>query len=381
MINPSTEDTTLRHPGPTTTQMMRAVVLTGHGGIDKLEYREDIPVPQPADDEVLVEVGACGMNNTDINTRTGWYDAAVQTEVSEDLGLHGRGDNPGSSWNKDTVDFPRIQGAAVVGRIVRTGRNVGEPRIGQRVIIDPSVRDTDQPVRAQLAQYLGSERDGGFAEYVAVPAVNAHAITSPLSDAELATFPCSYDTAEEMLARTNLCAGETVVITGAAGGVGTALIQLARVRRARVIAIAGAQKEDRLRALGADLFIARESQNLAATVALHVGERAVDVVVDVVGGALFPGLLKMLRRGGRYATAGAIGGPVAQMDLRELIYKDLEMHGITNPSPQTFARVVDLIERGELTPQLDGQYGLEALPQAQAQLLKRTHVGKLVIVP
>jgi NADPH:quinone reductase-like Zn-dependent oxidoreductase len=96
---------------------------------------------------------------------------------------------------------------------------------------------------------------------------------------------------------------------------------------------------------------------------------------------MFKDLLGMLRRGGRYATAGAIGGPLTQIDLRELIYKDLEMHGITNPTAETFARVVRLIEQGELIPQLDGKYELQVLPEAQARLLKRTHVGKLVIVP
>ena len=123
------------------------------------------------------------------------------------------------------------------------------------MLVDPSVRDAELPARAQLLEYLGSERDGGFAEYVAVPSINAHPIDSTLSDAELATFPCSYDTAEEMLERAALAKGETIVITGAAGGVGTALIQLALVRGAQVVAIAGASKEARLRELGAHEFV------------------------------------------------------------------------------------------------------------------------------
>lgn len=369
------------HGGIAEGSTMRAVVLTGHGGIDKLEYRTDVAVPMPAKHEVLVKVGACGMNNTDINTRTGWYDARVETGVSEELGLHGRTDKAASSWNKDSVDFPRIQGAAVVGHIVRVGTHVDGSRIGERVILDPSVRDTRLPLRAQLHQYLGSERNGGYAQYLTIPASNAHAILSDLSDAELATFPCSYDTAEEMLVRTNLSEGENVIVTGAAGGVGTALIQLARVRGARVIAIAGAAKEERLRRLGADEFVPRETENLAGAISDLIGDRGADVVVDVVGGDMFKDLLGMLRRGGRYATAGAIGGPLTQIDLRELIYKDLEMHGITNPTAETFARVVRLIEQGKLIPQLDGKYELQVLPEAQTRLLKRTHVGKLVIVP
>ncbi|MGW5715257.1 alcohol dehydrogenase family protein [Amycolatopsis sp. NPDC003865] len=359
---------------------MRAVVLTGHGGLDKLEHR-DVPTPVPGPGEVLVRVGACGLNNTDINTRTGWYDPVVETSVSEELGVRGRDDGAASSWDKNTVRFPRIQGAAVAGRIGAVGAGVEASRIGTRVLVDPSVRDPDGPVRAQLAEYLGSERDGGFAEFVVVPAINAHTIETMLSDAELATFPCSYDTAEEMLQRAGLAKGETIVITGAAGGVGTALIQLSLARGAYVVAVAGAAKEVRLRELGAHHVVARESENFGRAVEALIGERGADVVADVVGGPLFGALLTLLRRGGRYTTAGAIGGPTTRIDLREVIYKDLELHGITCPSAETFARLVELVRSGRLRPLLEDVFPLSALAEAQTGLLKREHVGKYVVVP
>src|SRR5690348_9755825 len=119
---------------------MRAVVLTGHGGLDKLVVRSDVPTPVPRPDEVLVRVGACGLNNTDINTRSGWYDTVVETSVTEELGIHGRDDGAASSWNQSTVTFPRIQGAAVVGRVAAVGASVDRERVGQRVLVDPSVR-------------------------------------------------------------------------------------------------------------------------------------------------------------------------------------------------------------------------------------------------
>lgn len=358
---------------------MRAVVLTGHGGIDKLVMRDDVPTPRPDVGEVLVQVGACGLNNTDINTRSGWYDRKVASSVTEELGLHG-GEDAASSWNKDSVSFPRIQGAAVAGRIVGIGDGVESRRIGERVLVDPSVRDTRLPHRAQLAEYLGSERDGGFAEYVAVPSINAHAIDTSLTDAELATFPCSYDTAEEMLVRADLGEGETVLVTGASGGVGTALIQLAQARGARVLAVASPSKKERLEALGVH-FVARDAATLQEHVERLVGECGVDVVADVVGGPLFGPVLKVLRRGGRYTTSGAIGGPLTEFDLRDLIYKDLEMYGITNPTAETFARLVSLVHAGRLTPMLEAAYPLEDLRTAQEQMLKRTHVGKFVVVP
>lgn len=357
---------------------MRAVVLTGHGGVDRLEARR-VPTPTPGPDDVLVRVGACALNNTDINTRTGWYDRKVTTSVTEDLGLRGRDDDAGYAWTKVAMAFPRIQGASVAGSIAAVGSDVDESRIGSRVLVDPCIRDASRPLRAQIAEYLGSERDGGFAEYVVVPSINACDINTPLTDAELATFPCSYDTAEEMLARADLQAGETLLITGAAGGVGTALIQLALARDARIIAVASASKEAALLELGAHHFVPRDGGDLVEAVQRIVGDDGVDVVADVVGGQLFEPIIKTLRRAGRYSTAGAIGGPITSFDLRELIYKDLEMNGVTNPTADTFARLVQLIEAGRIRPVLEQAFPLEELATAQEQMVKRSHIGKFVV--
>lgn len=364
---------------------MRATVLVGHGGLDQLVYRDDVPTPAAGPGEVLVRVGACGVNNTDINTRTAWYDREVQSALSEDMGRSGRRDaekaDLQSSWNTTRVIFPRIGGAAIVGEIVSVGEGVDVAKIGGRVMVDPQVRDPKRPARAQLVAYLGSERDGGFAEYAAVPEENAHRIDTTLSDAEVASFPCSYDTAEEMLARAGLKDGETIVITGASGGVGTALIQLSLIRGARVVAIASASKEQRLRELGVNEFVPRDGDDVLHAVENICGARGVDVVADVVGGPMFGSLLKMLARGGRYSTAGAIAGPIERIDLRDLIYKDLEMYGITCPTEETFARLVSLVNDQRLTPVLEQTYPLEQLADAQATMVKREHVGKFVIVP
>lgn len=365
---------------------MRAVQLTGYGGLEKLVLRDDLPLPAPAPGEVLVRVGACGMNNTDINLRTRWYDRSVVQGLSEEVGLKGAapsevGNAAEASWKTETVQFPRIQGAAVAGTVVAVGRNVSGARIGERVILDPQIRGESLPRRAQLVAYLGGDRDGGFAEYVVAPSENAHAHRSSLSDAELATFPTSYDTAEEMLARAGLAEGETVLVTGAAGGVGTALVQLARVRGASVIALAGASKRERLLELGADHFIAREGADLRSAVEAIAGPEGIHVVADVIGGPMFPWMLKVLRRGGRYCCAGAIAGPVQPMDLRDLIYKDLEMYGITCPTRETFSRVVRLVEDGRIRPLLERRFPLCDLARAQSEFVRRNHVGKFVIEP
>ena len=173
---------------------MRAVLLTGHGGLEKLEYREDVPTPEPAEGEVLISVGAAGMNNTDIWTREGAY---------------GTEDDPAttSGWRRGyPMRFPRIQGADIVGRIAGGGGGVNASRIGERVIVDNALYSGGEEALV-TSGIFGSERDGGFAEYVAVPAENAHAIESPLSDAELATFPTAYVTSLRMLNRARVSAG------------------------------------------------------------------------------------------------------------------------------------------------------------------------------
>ena len=218
---------------------MKAVVLTGHGSLEKLVIYDDLFVPKPKTNEVLIEVGACGINNTDINTRIGWYSKSVRSGTTTAGGADGidQISEVGATWGANSVVFPRIQGADVVGRIVAVGHGVPHKRVGERVIVDPWIRDRSHPENRNLAGYLGSERDGGFAQYTTVPEENAFVVKSNLSDAELATFPCSYSTAEHMLDRIKLQEGEKILIPGASGGVGSALIQLAKRDRGQIFEI------------------------------------------------------------------------------------------------------------------------------------------------
>ena len=364
---------------PTT---MRGVYLTGNGGLDKLEYRDDIPVPVPQAEEVLVQVGACGMNNTDINTRTAWYSKSVISETGSG-GSEGfaEAQSDNSTWGGSGLTFPRIQGADVAGTIVGVGEGVDSSRIGERVLIDPWIRDSKTPNDRSLAGYFGSERDGGYAEYTTVPSINACRINTELSDTELATFPCSYSTGEYMLVRTRLAEDETVLITGASGGVGSALVQLAKVRGARVIAVAGREKVNAVRDVGADTVICRDESNLGRAVQDTAPNGEVDVVADIVGGSNFPIWLDLLSRGGRYVTSGAIAGPIVDLDLRTLYLKDLELWGATVMPPDVFTRLIDLIELGKLNPLLAKTFSLAEIPAAQSEFLEKKHVGNFVIVP
>lgn len=359
---------------------MRAMVLTGHGGLEKLEYREDWPTPVPVDNEVLVRVGACGLNNTDINTRTAWYSKTVTEGITDDGGKGGFADADAEtgSWGNATIRFPRIQGADVAGEIVDVGAGVETSRIGERVILDPWILASGDWLDTSRSLYFGSECDGGFAEYTTIRSENAVQIDTPQSDAELATYPCAYTTAENLTARTGLQPGETVVITGASGGVGSAAIQLCRLRGARVIAVASPAKTDLLKQLGADDVIDRHVDNLEQAIRDAVGG-AIDVALDVVGGSAFMPLVNALRQGGRYSSSGSIAGPLVEFDLRQLVYKDLQLTGATIVPPGTMHRLVRLIEQDLLKPLLAKTFPLHELGKAQETFLQKKHVGNMVV--
>ena len=356
----------------TTPQTMTAVLLKGYGGFDCLEVRDDVPVPQPGAGDVLVRVSAAGINNTDINTRIGWYapDLLAPTPIDGDAAIPTSRADVG--WSGNVPTFPRIQGADACGHIVAVGSDVEARRVGERIIVEPVFRDPADPLA--LPAYFGSEVDGAFAEYTVVPARHAVRVDCPWTDAELASIPCSYSAAENMLGRAKVAAGQIVVVTGASGGVGSAAIQLAKRRGAHVIALAAPAKHDEVRTLGADVVLPRDSD--LTTV---LGQRSVDVIIDVVGGSTWPQLLAVLRRGGRYATSGAIGGHWVELDLRTLYLNDLTLFGCTVLDPDVFTNLVSYIERSEIRAAVAAVFPLRQIAAAQRLFLTKQHVGKIVL--
>ena len=302
---------------------MTAVLLTGHGGPDVLELRDDVPTPEPGPGDVLIEVGAAGVNNTDINTRIGWYSKRVSAATGEggSGGFDGI-DRDDATWSGRPMAFPRIQGADCCGRIVAVGDGVDAGRIGERVIVKTMLRSYvgRRPFECWT---FGSECDGAFAQFARAPASETFRVQCDWTDAELASIPCSWSTAENMLHRAAVGA-ERVLVTGASGGVGSAAVQLARRRGAHVIAVAARAKAGEIRSIGAHRVIDRNANLLA-----ELRPDSVDVVIDLVAGKAWPALLNLLRRGGRYAAAGAIAGPVVELDLRTLYLKDLSFFGCT----------------------------------------------------
>jgi len=352
---------------------MQAMVTMGHGGPDKMVWHEDWPVPVAGPGEVLVQVKACGLNNTDVNTRSGWYSKAV-TEATSDDG-HASVNDEDPTWGAAPISFPRIQGADVCGYIVAVGQGVDQGRIGERIITDNWLRDPDDPGNINKTGYYGSERDGGFAQYTTMPAVNALVVNSTLSDAELATFSCSYSTAEGMLTRAHVTKSDTVLVPGASGGVGGALVQLAKRRGARVIALASEAKHADVTALGADRVLPRTPDNLRKA----LGADKISVIADVVGGDNWPLALDVLERGGRYTCSGAIAGPMVELDLRTLYLRDLSFMGSTVIEPAVMHTLIGYIEAGAIRPALAATYALRDLHEAQAAFTQKAHTGNIVV--
>lgn len=343
---------------------MRAVRITAHGGPEVIELAT-VPVPAPGAGEVLVEVAAVALNNTDVWTRQGAYGLPGDPEAL-------------SGW-RGPIGFPRIQGADVSGRIAAVGAGVDEGLVGRRVVVDPAVYDGEGP-DANPVGLMGSERDGGYAEYVTAPEGRVHDVTeSPLTEDQLAALPIAYGTALGMIERGRLREGETALVSGASGGVGLALVQIARARGAKVVAISSAPKIDAVREAGAHEVVDR-GRDIAGQVRAAAPE-GIDVALDVVAGELVGEGLPLLREGGRWVIAGALGGYGVAFDVRRLYLHNAQVIGSAMHTPTHFALLMDLARQGGIRPVVAATFPLEQAARAQEELTRRDHVGKIVMRP
>ena len=351
---------------------MKAVVTTGNGGYERLDYR-DVPIPEPAAEEVLIKVLAAGVNNTEINTRLGWYSSNVTSGTEQYAGDAQEGTVADGGWNEATP-FPFIQGTDCCGEVVAQADDVTADWKGKRVLVRACMRLQGFDSLENI--WMASDFDGAFAEYVKVPASEVFAVDCDWSDAELATIPCAYGTAENMVHRAAIGADDHVLVTGASGGVGSAVVQLVKRRGARVSAVAGKGKADEVAALGVDRVLDRDADLLA-----EVGADSVDAIFDNVAGPGFETLPKLLRRGGRYASSGAIAGPMVNFDMRDFYLKDLLLIGCTSWDEPVFPNLIGYIERGEIRPLLAKTFALEDIALAQQEFLKKEHFGNFVLLP
>ncbi|MGB4360358.1 MAG: zinc-binding dehydrogenase [Rhodoferax sp.] len=354
--------------------LMTAIVTVGRGGFEQLVPMQ-VPVPVPGPGEVLLQVLASSVNNTDINTRLGWYDAAV-TGSTQSLAATPAIDAAGrqsGGWHGPSP-FPFIQGTDCCGRVVAMAPGLDPGLMGRRVLVRPCMRP--HGFESWDNVWLGSDLDGAFAQYVKVPASEVLAVHSDWSDAELGVIPCAFGTAENMLHRAGVSARQHVLVTGASGGVGVATVLLAKRRGAVVTAITTGGKMAQLQAIGADQVLERADNVLAC-----LGHESVDVVVDNVAGSAFPDLLTVLKRGGCHVTSGAIAGPLVTLDMRVLYLKNLSLLGCTAWAEPVFPNLIRYIEHNAFRPLLARSFTLDRIDQAQREFLKKEHVGKIGLLP
>ena len=335
-----------------------------HGGPEALVVRDaDTPTPGPR--QVRVRVRAAGVNNTDIWTREGRYGTADDPDAV-------------TGWRGVPIDTPRIQGADVTGVVDVVGPGGDDRLVGRRVLLDPATY-ADAAPDADPVAILGSEYDGGFAEYCVAAEDAVHDVTSsPLTDTELACLPIAYGTAAGMLARAGAAPGETVVVTGASGGVGTALVQLASAAELTVVAVSTPEKAARLAELGAAAVVDRGSTRLADDVA-EAAPGGVHLVADVVGGPLFTLWPGVLARRGRIVVAGGFAGPVVSIDLRQLYLGQRRIIGSTMHTREHFATLVDVARRGAVRPPVATVFPLERIHEAQQAIRATDTLGKVVV--
>lgn len=342
---------------------MRALTISGHGGLDRIALRDDLPMPElrsPTD--VRVRVRAAALNHLDLFVVAGL---------------------PGV-----TITPPWTLGADACGVVESTGSDVTTVAPGDFVVVNPGIsdrtceycRDGEQPLCVRFG-ILGEHHPGTIAEYVVVPAVNVRAIPASTPVDEAAAFTLATLTAWRMIVtRARVRAGEDVLIWGIGGGVALAALQICKQIGARVWAVSGSDdKLERARRLGADELLNRNTVDVARVVRERTGKRGVDVVVDNVGVATWKQSLLALGRRGRLVTCGGTSGPMVETDVRRLFWNQWSILGSTMGNDAEFDAIVAELRAGRLLPPIDSVFSLEEGRVAFERLATGEQFGKVVV--
>ena len=342
---------------------MRAAYFHEHGGPDVIETGE-LPEPSAGPGEAVVRVEAVALNHLDLWVRRGL---------------------PGLD-----VELPHVGGSDVAGFVESVGPGVEGWESGDRVVVNPALWcgrcewcARGEHSLCESFRILGEHVAGGAAEKVAVPARNLFPLPDDYPYEEAAAVPLVYQTAwRALMGRAGLRAGETVLITGASGGVSTAAVQIARLAGARVLAVtSGPQNAERVRDLGADMVIDRLEEDFSRAAWQATDRRGVDVVLDGVGESMWEGCVRALARDGRLVTYGATTGPEGTLDIRRMFWKQVRVMGSTMASRGEFERVMGLVFDGRLQPVVDVAWPLDRIGDAHRRLETGEQFGKVVLIP
>ncbi len=326
---------------------MRAALVVRHGGPECLEYAA-APVPEPPPGWMRVRVLACALNMLDVFVRRGMPGVRLQ--------------------------LPHIPGGDVAGVVDKLGAGAQAPQPGTLVLVDPMVE----------RKALGEDLPGGLAEYILAPAQNAIPLAASAADApQYAALPIAYGTARRMLVtRAQVQPGETIVVLGAAGGVGVACVQLGKELGARVIACSSSRaKLDELGRLGADELVDTSGGEFGAEVWRLTGRTGADVVIDYLGADSWPQSVRAVRRAGRLVTCGATTGFLAETDLRYVWTRELSILGSDGWSRDDLLDLAERVKTGRLAPVIHQVFPLSQVRDAVAEIEERRAIGKVVVVP
>ena len=331
---------------------MRAVVIHEHGGRDKLVL-EEVPDPAPAPGEILLRVKAVGLNYLDIFVRRGM---------------------PGLP-----IDLPRISGGDIAGKVAALGEGVQSVSVGQRALIDPAITMPDGTMGA-----LGESATGGLSEYFAISADNAIPLPDDVTYEQAAALPIAYGTAWRMLiTRGKLQEGESILILGASGGVGTGAVQIAKMLGCEVFAAASSpDKLARLEELGADHAVNYiEHPEFHRYVRSLTDGEGVDVVVNYTGGDSWVRSLKAVKHGGRILTCGATAGFDPPTDIRYIWRREMDILGSDGWRRQDLIDLLDAVRKGSIIPVIGAVLPLEETAEGHRLLEDREIFGKVIITP
>jgi len=340
---------------------MRAALFDEFGGPEVLRIAE-VPLPEPSAGEVLLRVRAASLNHLDI-----WVRRGLPMEIT----------------------MPHIGGSDVAGEVASLGKGVKGVKVGARVVVNPSLscgkcewcKAGEEPLCVDY-KIIGEHVNGGFAEYVTVPAANLFPIPDSYSFEQAAAAPLVFLTAwRGLMTRGRLKKGESVLVTGASGGVSTAAIQIAKHAGATVYALTTGENMARVKELGADVVYDRAQEDWSKRLFAETGKRGVDVVLDSVGEKLWQANVRSLARGGRLVVYGATTGYRAELDLRVVFWKQLEVIGTTMSNKSEFEEVMRLVFSGALSLVIDTTYKLEQIREAHARLENGQQFGKIVMTP